>query len=87
MNQDLALESTILIHFDSSGEFDAVRQSLQDGIKQVERELRENHPDATESEILHTLWQILITNWSISAIAAKEWEDRAKEHKLLESMP
>jgi hypothetical protein len=79
MNQDLAFEPTILVPFNADGGLDDVRESLQDGIKKVERELRESHPDAAESDILHTLWQVLITNWSISAIAANEWERRFVE--------
>ena len=66
------LESLILIHYDASGDFDSVRQSIHDGIMQVETELRTKHPDVKESELLNTLWNMIISNWAITAIAANE---------------
>ena len=71
-NSKLNFESTILIPYDASGDFDSVRQSIHDGIIQVEGELRAKHPDAEESEVLHTLWHMIISNWAITAIAANE---------------
>ena len=72
MNEKLNFEPLILIPYDASGDFDSVRQSIHDGVMQVEAELRAKHPDATEPELLHTLWQMMISNWAISAIAADQ---------------
>ena len=73
------LEPMIIVAYDTSGSFDDVRQSIHEGILQVESHLRDKHPDATEAELLHTLWQMMISNWAITAIAANALGENNEE--------